>query len=559
MTVRSRSVTSAEVPGPSRAGRRRRIARLAGKIAIAAAVVLAPPAAAVDAAVLAPGASVPGTIAGAHVTSRLSFSSGDIRTSFPLDIKFYQRSGVSIAGKRLGANVTFDYNETDLTDAEGRLAPQRIAVIAKDFTNSGAEVQAITRATAEYYGKVMLGSLVGVLLAEVAVGLYLVRRRRDGGVLSPVARAVIRADRRLPRTVGGVLVAAAVGGLAVPAAVALSRPSPVAPPRPDKTLADLGFTHISINQKGRQLVDSTVTTAERYFDSVDQYYDQLGDTFRDDFRRQLGTGSLAPAPGTYRIIAADDFQGQDGPAKIVGLAATMYNADLIVVGGDTTATGASFETFEFSSLRQYSGKIPILVSRGHHDPDLSTFRQMAETFDGIYIADGKPRVLGGIHVVGFNAPDIIPFGSGQDHVVHPAHAGETVQQANDRLAQQIITSVCRSTKPLVVELHDDSVGHQVARAGCKQVKIVLDGREYTAKPPTDYGPTAEFTSGSTGGHSAFEPPLQLFSKITAPASFREITIDAKTYEPISSTLVTLYPDGRVTFTNETVSEGAGAG
>lgn len=544
-------MTSIPEPGPSRTGLRR-LARVAGKAGVAAALVLAPPAAAIDAAVLAPGASVPGTIAGAHVTSRLSFSSGDIRTSFPLDIKFYQRSGVSVAGKRLGANVTFNYNETDLTDAQGRLAPQRIEVIAKDFTSSGAEIQAISRATAEYYGKVMLGSLVGVLLAEVAVGLYLHRRRRDADVRSRAARAVIRADRRLPRAVGGLLIAGAVGGLVVPAAVAVSRPSPTAPPRPDETLAALGFTHVSINEKGRQLVDSTVTTAERYFDSVDQYYDQLGDAFRQAFVRKHGTRSLAPAPGTYRIIAADDFQGQDGPARIVGLAATMYDADLIVVGGDTTATGASFETFEFSSLRQHAGKIPILVSRGHHDPGLTTFRQMARTFDGIYIADGKPHVVGGIRIAGFNAPDIIPFGSGQDHVVHPANPGETVQQATDHLTQQILTSVCHTTKPLVVEMHDDSVGRPVARAGCPHVKIVLDGREYAPRPPAEDGPTTEFTSGSTGGHSAFEPPLQLFSKITAPATFREITIDATTYQPISATLVTLNPDGRVTLTDEKV-------
>lgn len=532
-----------------------RLARLAGRIGVATALVLAPVAAAIDAAVLAPGATVPGTIAGARVTSRLDFTSGDIRTSFPLDVKFYQKSSIGFGGKALGANVTFNYNDTDVTDAEGRLDPQRIAVIARDFTNSGAEVQAITRATAEYYGKVMLGSLEGVLLAEVGFGIYLYRRHRDAGGRSPAVAEAIRVDRRLPRTVGGLMLAATASGLIAPAALAISQPSHTAPPNPDKTLAALGFEHISINKEGQQLVDSTVTAAQRYFKTVDQYYNQLADTFRQTFTRTQGTTSLEPTPGTYRIIAADDFQGQDGPAKIVGLAAKMYNADLIVVGGDTTATGASFETFEFSSLRKYSERIPILVSRGHHDPDLATFRQMAKAFNGIYIADDKARTLGGINVAGFNAPDIVAFGSTQDQVVDPAFAGETVQQANARLTRQIITSACRSKKPLVVEMHDDAVGAPVARSDCKHLKVVIDGRQYQPKAPTRYGPTTQYTSGSTGGHSAFEPPPQLFSKITAPATFREITIDAGTYEPIDSTLITLYPDGHVTFQSEIVTTG----
>lgn len=532
------------------------IALATGKTAIAGALVLAPPAAAIDAAMLAPAASVPGTIAGAHATSKLDFASGDIISSFPFDIKPYQKSNIGPDFKPLGAKVNFDYNGTDLTDDKGHIDFQKIEAILKDFSEVGDNGAAIASATEEYYGKLMLGSLGGLALAEIAGGVYLAKRRRDASGKSAKASEIIRTDRHFPRIVGGVALAAVAGGLIVPAGLVITRPSQALPPNPDKMLAGLGFKDININIQGQGVVNTLVSTSKNYIKEVDQYYNQLAGTFRQNFEQRYGTKSLDQDPDTYRMIVADDFQGQDGPAQIVGLAAKMYNANLIVVGGDTTGTGKSFETAEFGGLRKYSGQIPILVSRGHHDPDLSTFQQMAKGFKGIYIADDKAQTIGGINIAGFNAPDIIPFGSDQDNVINPAFKGETPDQANARLSQQIIQQVCDSKKPLIVELHDDSVGHPLATAGCKNVKIVLDGREYVPKTPTDYGPTTEFTSGSTGGHRAYEPPPQLFSKITASASFRMVTIDKKTLEPIGSTLITLNPDGTVDIKDETITASA---
>lgn len=540
---------------PEKAGKLKRSIKAAGKLAITGALLLAPPAAAIDAAVLAPGASVAGTIAGAKVTSKLDFASGDIKSSFPLDVSPYQKSNLSIGPKTLGANVNFDYNHTDLTDSTGHFSPEKIFTIIRDFSDTKAEFRAIASATEEYYGKVALGSFGGVLLAEVAGGLYLYKRRLDASRQTLAANEIISKDRRFPRAVGKLALVGVAGGLIIPAGLIVTRPSHTTPPRPDKVLAGLGFKDISINMQGQGLVDTTVTAFQNYIKEVDQYYDELGQTFSNAFEQTYATKSLESAPGTLRLIVADDFQGQDGPAKIVGLAAKMYNANLIVVGGDTTATGTSLETEEFNSLDKYADEIPIEISSGHHD-SLDALEQMAKAFPNIHIADGKAHKIGGVNILGLDAPDFIPFGSSNDFVLSPAFKGETPDQAIERQTKQLIQAVCDSKKPLIVEMHDDKVGHALAQAGCKNVKIVLDGREYVPKTPTDYGPTTEFTSGSTGGHSAYEPPPQLFAKITAPATFREITINKQTLEPVSSTLITLYPDGHATITPEVIQKAA---
>ncbi|HEX7354148.1 MAG TPA: hypothetical protein VF288_04865 [Mycobacteriales bacterium] len=539
--------------GAPGAGRRARtVVSAARRLVIVAAIVAAPLAGAVAATELAPPARVPGTIAGAVVTSRLDIGSDSINVEFPLPAVFHERSHIRIGAKTLGANIRFDYNNADLAGRNGQLDPSKVTTILRDFQDGTASQRAIARVTENYYLGVGLAGFISVLLAEIALGCYVVKRRHDLTTQAPGHVALIDADRRFPRAVGAASVTAAALGLIVPSAITVLAPNSVHVIRPDPALASIGLGSVGISGPGRNLIDTIVPKIKDYFDTESHFYNALSTTFTTQFQQFYGTKDLAPVKGQVRIVFADDFQGQDGPARIVGQAAKMLRANIIVIGGDTTATGTSLETSELAALRDASGKIPILVSRGHHDPDYATFSNMAKAYPDITIADGKIHEIGGVRIVGFNAPDFIPFAStDDDKVLDPAFAGETPEQANARITRAAEKLACAATKPLVAEMHDQSIGTPLAEAQCPDLTVVLTGRQYQPTNPVDRGTTTEYISGSTGGHSA-GPLVQLFSKITGPASFQVVTLEAKTLEPIHQQLIAMTPGGKVSITSEQV-------
>lgn len=525
-------------PNLGPAGRLKRlghsILRLAGAGALASALPLA---ASYGALELAPPVTIGSPIAGAQVSAQLKPGTNAENINFHL-ASLHQTSSASIGPLHLGADVTFNYDKMSLAKPNGKLDTQKIQTIIKDFSDPSEEQNKITSALEEHYALYCGISFGAVAAAEAGVLGYLAWRRKQLAEAPASERDAIIQDRRLPRALGKTALTLAAAGLLIPVSTAAIHGNHDVTVHPDKTLAAAGLHSFSITGPGRAIIDTLVTSADDFFHQENLFYAAERDSFSKNFKALYGTNLLPKQPGTKRIIFADDFQGQSGPASVVGLAAKEYGADLIVIGGDTTATALPLETIELDELHHYAGDIPAEISRGHHDPPASEMQQMVKAYKNYHIADGQVHEIGGLYIVGFNAPDIIPYSSDNSHLVHPDFKGETVDQASQKLKDNAITIACSANRPIIAEMHDQLIGTPLSEANCPDLPLVLTGREYYPQPPRQYSVTTEFISGSTGAHTPNES-FGLLTPITSPATFIEVTIDASNYRVLSAKRITL--------------------
>ena len=512
-------------------GRWHRLGRLACKTGVAAIAIALPPAAAVTALEVAPPAHISTPIAGANVTSKLELGH-DTNTATILATTFHKHSQISFGPIDVGADIRFDYSSMGADNLDS----QSLTTIIQDFSHPKSIQDQITTETRAHYESAA-GTAFGVTAGLEGIGLLAVKRqRRKHGELSSEDQSLVNEHFKIPRRLGYAAVIAASGSLLVAPVHTLANGNTKTVIESDSLLESIGLSGVSISGLPNQLRELFEPQLADYLQREDEFYKAQETSFAAAFAERYGTAPLKKSSDIKRIIFADDLQGQEGPARIVGDAAQAYNADLIVIGGDTTTSGNSLETFELSSLHDHAGNVPVLINRGKHDPDVEDLKKMVKGYGNFHVADGDAHEIGGINIMGFNAPTSITL-SGVTQIVNPDFSKETAEQATESLTKQVVDKACTSDKKVIVTMHDQLIGTPLAERDCANVPLVLAGREYTVQPIMQYSNTTELVSGSTGGHTK-DGGLEVYNAIHSPATFFEVTINTKTQEFISADLIT---------------------
>ncbi|HVX24244.1 MAG TPA: metallophosphoesterase [Candidatus Saccharimonadales bacterium] len=550
--ITNSSVEPIEAPQPTaELSGRQRLWRGVAKVALTGAVLTPFAALAAEDTVawIAPDARISTPIAGGYITADAHLNDNLI-TINAQNFNLMRTSHASILGKDIGADVALHYNNVSLEDKEDGVNTRRLKALLQEFSDQKAQVTAIETAIKHHYEEWALGAMALTYMGGFGgLGWYRFRQRQLVRY-SHEKRQHAMEDRRLPGQVmtAGVLVASL--SLLYSGGYLLWAPNNQHHVTVDHNLDRTVLAGSGVSGPLKPVADSVIPWASHFFTAKNAYYDTLDKNFTTQFAQKYGATSLAPQSGYKRIILADDYQGEDGPARITGDVARAYNADLIVVGGDITATGSPLETPVLDALQSHAGKIPIELSLGHHDT--AAVAAMAEARH-MHVANGKVQTINGINIVGINSPDVIPFG-GQASLRDPSAwpPGETIAQATQTLTENAISQACSLQSPTIFEMHDQLVGTPIAQASCPNVPVVLTGRQSPPHPPVRYQSTTEFISGSTGAHSN-APTLQALGIIHAPSIIEEITIDSDG-RVVSSDIITLEgPSTNVTIQNNLAS------
>ncbi|HWB38918.1 MAG TPA: hypothetical protein VG604_01635 [Candidatus Saccharimonadales bacterium] len=508
------------------------IQRLAGKVLLPFAVMtpVAAASAAVTDAWIAPPAHVSTPIAGADVTAEAVPNSDLINLN--LQVGNVQRtSHIHALGLDLGANITFHFNNVSLDDNKESVNPEVAKQFAHEFSDLRPEIASIESAMEQHYENWAIGGAALVYASGFGGLGWRSFRHRQLMSYSADKRQHVLDDRKFPRRVSATIATLSAGALLGSGVYIYTAPTDHHNITADRNLADTALAGSRVTG----LIKPAADWAAGFFAAKNAFYDAEEKNFTASFIQRYGSSSLAPQSGLKRIILADDYQGEDGPARITGDVARAYNANLIVVGGDITATSSPLETPVLDALRSHSGKIPIELSLGHHDgADIAAMAKARH----MYVANGTVQTINGIRIAGFNSPDVVPFG-GQAVLRDPKAwpAGETIAEATQALTASAIDQARSQTSPAIFEMHDQLIGTPIAQANCPNVPLVLTGRQSPPHPPVAYRDTTEFISGSTGAHSNYPTP-QVFGIIHARGIIQEITINDQ-YQVVSSDLITL--------------------
>ena len=477
----------------------------------------------------------------ATTTVKLHNGRDTVRYDPGLGVQITVPRHLSILGKQVGIQAHSSIGNVTLTNSAGAIDTTKIKLIGQAASNLTPQVKKLERAAVSHYEKMGFAAVAVVICFESLffIGRTLYRRaldRRSVPEQAAIAEFVHRPGRVFRLIVA--VVALALVGNAAYTVLPFSN-------RHDRVVADPVFNGTAL--QGSQLngplkfvVDAVVPQVSDIIENRNKFYNTASDNQHSAFTARHGTGGVTHATGTTRIVFADDFQGVNGMEQLVGQAARMYDASLIIVGGDTSFSGTEWETPSVDTLRYYAGKVPIFANLGRHDtPAIAKLMREA----GITVADGQTHTIAGVTILGANDPLVTPpFGvGGVEHLRDPAITDQTV-------TLDMIDKACRD-RPTIFTVHDRAIGDPIAKTGC--ARIVLTGREYAIQPPvtytTDLGTTVELISGSTGGHGSGDGP-----EITVPhndATFQVLTVAKDTGRIVADEVQTLHPDAQYDITD----------
>ncbi len=489
---------------------------------------------------------VPVHIAGADVTVDIQPGS-NVANVTALGQRFTSYSHLKVGRKDIGYNIDADTTNITKADPNFTLNSETIKNILGRFTDLTAqkhEVMEAVKKHSEQEFAIGAGEVLGgELLAAGAVGFifWRVKKFSPDSTKQAAVREFLINDMR-PYALG-------VAGVALSVPMLHLGYSYATPNKPETVTADPAMAGtplegFEVNGVGKSALDTVVPNLRSFIANTNAYYANAELNFTKEFRAQYGTESLAKQPGVYRMIYADDLQGIP-MGKLLGLAAHLYNADLIDAGGDVNGTETSEETDVADTLYDSAKGIPVVWVRGHHD-DPNTVQIMKER--GFTQADSSIQKVGPLTIYGVNDAETI------DGLGLPAHE-ITPGVDNAQLTNKAIDYLCSdavqklAVKPIVIA-HDNAIGTPIAETGC--VPTVLTGREYFEQPPVNYGSvdghqTTEFISGSTGGHGPNEG-IHIFGTPKYDATFHMLDIDAKTQRILDYRLITVSSDQGATVT-----------
>ncbi|MGC5616534.1 hypothetical protein [Georgenia sp. Z1491] len=222
-----------------------------------------------------------------------------------------------------------------------------------------------------------------------------------------------------------------------------------------------------------------------------------------------------------------------GAAEVVGHAAELVEADLVVDGGDTTIAGTAIEQFCVDAIdSSMPDEATYVVAAGNHD-SIVTVDQMRRA--GWTVLDGSIIEVAGLRIIGDTDPRITTLD--QPTVQERA---ETWEETALRIGEDSCEALADGDPVDLAVLHDAFGGRRVAWTGC--VPLTLSGHIHTHVGPEIDGLGVRWVEGAAGGQGQGVPTL---GAVREPAPMGQIEFDSETGDALRYRRIVLEPDATV--------------
>ena len=205
------------------------------------------------------------------------------------------------------------------------------------------------------------------------------------------------------------------------------------------------------------------------------------------------------------LLLVSDLHCNVGMAPLVGKAAQLSGAKVILDAGDTTIDGTAVEQYCVTTFAEAApAGVPIVTSPGNHDSkETSAMYRSA----GATVLSGEVATVEGIRILGDSDPNATRIGAGTTLV-----GKETSREEGSRLADV----ACDDTDGVdLLLIHNPRVGDETLDRGC--VPTQLSGHMHTRMGPLRTGSGVRYVSASTAGALLGEPtvgPLRNTAELT---------------------------------------------
>ncbi len=210
-----------------------------------------------------------------------------------------------------------------------------------------------------------------------------------------------------------------------------------------------------------------------------------------------------PAPGETVLMSFSDLHCNQATTRLIGELVARTQPSLIISSGDDTVNGTAAER---SCIRREAriggGTIPIVVSTGNHDSDLTEAQMRAF---GMNVLDGSAVTEAGITVLGDDDPEQnLPFS-----VERRTDRPETEEQMGQRMID-----IARNRRVDVITLHQPAATAIIRETPNPPARLILYGHMHTQVGPQviahdDGSWSVAIQQGTAGG--VRQPTITSFS------------------------------------------------
>ena len=214
--------------------------------------------------------------------------------------------------------------------------------------------------------------------------------------------------------------------------------------------------------------------------------------------RALGDLPAGPPPDAIRLVHMSDVHLSPFAFPLAKALVEQYDAHAVLDTGDLVDWGTPPERVLARQIPSLG--VPYVYIEGNHDSDGIAAAVARQRNAVVLTADGGPRTVAGLTLVGFGDPRFTPDKrTGDDHKPHlPREAGEA-------FAQRLRAS---GERPDIALVHAPGAGRPLAGL----VPLVLAGDTHRRRARHENG-TTMLVQGSTGGSGLrgvqVEPPAPI--------------------------------------------------
>jgi Icc-related predicted phosphoesterase len=332
-----------------------------------------------------------------------------------------------------------------------------------------------------------------------------------GYVVLGAARRGELARRLAPRTwqiTAGVAVVALVGGAVVSA-------DPATPRAGRQTTSVFDGTALEgarITGRLAGVIDTYGGQLVALYDENEAFYAAATDNVRDEWRawerkqqvREVMGGQEPDDPDVVTMLLVSDLHCNTGMSSVIGEAARLSAADVMLNAGDTTMNGTAVERVCVDAFASaVPDGVPMVVADGNHDSALTSQQEAAH---GQTILDGGVVEVEGVRILGDR--DVLETRIGQGTYV--ARERTPLEQAGD-----LATAACDDGEVDLLLIHTPPVGTEAMNSGC--VPFQVSGHTHARSGPEQVGQGIRYVSASTAGAASGAPtvgPLQGTAEMT---------------------------------------------
>ena len=225
------------------------------------------------------------------------------------------------------------------------------------------------------------------------------------------------------------------------------------------------------------------------------------DTAVADLSAQIGR-LPQPEPGESLLLGFSDLHCNQAMTELIGRLAQATQPRAVLSSGDDTVNGTAVEKTCIRREAGITGDVPLVVSSGNHDSDVTEAQQRAE---GMVVLDGATVDAAGLRILGDDDPEHnIPF---------------SVERTRDRAEseEQMAERLLTAARPRPVDalmVHQPAASAVLLAAADPPARLILWGHLHAQKGPQviyhqDGSWTVGMQAGTAGG--VRQPTITSFS------------------------------------------------